>query len=164
MSNSWDKFAPSLIGLGAGLLGSLAFHLISSRSTHSQTPSSEKKIISSENVAKAIGPYSHATTANGFIFLSGQLGLTPSGNFISNDIQAQTKQALDNIGEVLKAAGSSYDKVVKTTILLKNIEDFPKVNEVYGKYFPTNPPARATYAVAALPKDGLIEIEAIAKL
>jgi 2-iminobutanoate/2-iminopropanoate deaminase len=125
---------------------------------------STRTIISTENAPKAIGPYSQAVKASGsFVFISGQLGLDPkTGDFVSTDIEGQTEQVLKNMGEILKASGSSYDKVVKTTILLKDIKDFPKVNEIYGKYFPSNSPARATYAVSALPKGGLVEIEAVA--
>jgi len=124
---------------------------------------SSKKVIHTDKAPKAIGPYSQAIEANGFIFVSGALGLNPeTGNFPSEEVEDQTKQAMDNIGCILKEAGSSYDKIVKVTILLKSIEDFPKVNEIYAKYFKGNFPARATYAVAALPKNGKIEIECTA--
>eukprot|EP01118_Nematostelium_gracile_P009933 TRINITY_DN3370_c0_g1_i1.p1 TRINITY_DN3370_c0_g1~~TRINITY_DN3370_c0_g1_i1.p1 ORF type:complete len:128 (-),score=49.49 TRINITY_DN3370_c0_g1_i1:110-493(-) len=124
---------------------------------------STKQVISTDDAPKAIGPYSQGITANGFLYVSGQLGVDPkTGDFVAQDVEQQTEQALKNIGAILKAAGTDYPNVVKTTILLKSIDDFAKVNAIYGKYFPANPPARATYAVAALPKNGLVEIEAIA--
>jgi len=125
---------------------------------------SNRIVIATESAPKAIGPYSQGIRASGnFVFVSGQLGLDPkTGDFAAPDVEGQTQRALENMGEILKAANSSFDKVVKTTILLKDIADFPKVNAVYGRFFPNEPPARATYAVAALPKNGLVEIEAIA--
>jgi len=120
-------------------------------------------VISTEHAPKAIGPYSQGIKANGQIFVSGQLGLDPkTGDFASNEVEGQAKRALENISAILNAGGSSMEKVVKTTILLKEMADFPKVNAIYEKFFPQNPPARATFAVAGLPKNGLVEIEAIA--
>ena len=111
---------------------------------------------------RAIGPYSVAIQTDGFVFCSGQLGLDPvSGELTGADIETQTRQALANLKNVLEAAGTSLDQVVKTTIFLADIEDFSKVNAVYGDFF-TSAPARSTVAVAGLPKGALVEIEAIA--
>lgn len=122
-----------------------------------------KKIISTENAPSAIGPYSQAVMAGGFLFISGQLGINPSTGKLEEGIEAQTKRAMENIAAILSSAGTSFDNVVKTTILLADINDFPHVNEVYESFFSNdNFPARATYAVAALPKGALIEIEATA--
>jgi len=121
-----------------------------------------RTVISSPNAPKAIGPYSQGIKANGFVFVSGQLGLDPQTGNLKEGLEAQTQRALENIGEILKAAGSSYSNVVKTTILLKDINDFAKVNQIYETFFPKEAPARATYAVAGLPKGGLVEIEAVA--
>eukprot|EP01116_Phalansterium_solitarium_P005288 TRINITY_DN167_c0_g1_i2.p3 TRINITY_DN167_c0_g1~~TRINITY_DN167_c0_g1_i2.p3 ORF type:complete len:152 (+),score=60.82 TRINITY_DN167_c0_g1_i2:672-1127(+) len=143
---------------------SFRFFSSSFASTVRRTMSSSREVISSADAPKAIGPYSQAIKASGnFLFVSGQLGFDPkTGDFASADVEGQAKQALENMGAILKAGGSSFAQVVKTTILLKDINDFAKVNAVYGEYFPSNPPARATYAVAALPKNGLVEIEAVA--
>lgn len=122
------------------------------------------KPINTTNAPAAIGPYSQAIVANGFVFCSGQLGLDPQTGNLVEGIEKQTHQVIKNLEAVLKEAGSELNQVVKTTILLKNIADFPKVNEIYGSYFSDHKPARATYEVANLPKDGLIEIEAIAVL
>lgn len=120
------------------------------------------KVITAAKAPAALGPYSHAIYANGNLFISGQLGMDPeSGEFVG-DVAAQTEQALVNMGEILKAADMDYSDVVKTTILLADIGDFATVNEIYGKFFPENSPARAAYQVAALPKGGAVEIEAIA--
>ncbi len=133
-----------------------------SRSFHSSLVCSNKAI-NSPNAPAAVGPYSHAVKANGFVFVSGSLGLDPkTGNFPDNEVVAQTRQSMDNISAILKASDSSMDKIVKTTILLADIKDFPKVNEVYASYFKGNFPARATYAVKDLPNAALVEIEAIA--
>jgi len=121
-----------------------------------------KKIISTPNAPQAIGPYSQAVRAGDFLFISGQLGLVPQTGSLEEGIEAQTKRAMENIGAILKEAGGGFENVIKTTILLADISDFPKVNEIYSQYFSNDFPARATYAVAALPKEALIEIEAIA--
>jgi len=123
-----------------------------------------RTVIATEGAPKAIGPYSQGIKATGsLVFVSGQLGLDPqTGDFASPTVEGQAQRALENIGAILKAGGSSYENVVKTTILLKDMGDFAKVNAIYEKFFPKDPPARATYAVAGLPKNGLIEIEAIA--
>jgi len=121
-----------------------------------------KTVISTPTAPKAIGPYSQGIKANGFIFVSGQLGIDPATGNLKDGIEAQTLKSLENIGEILKAGGASYSHIVKTTLLLKDINDFGKVNQIYETFFQKDPPARATYAVAALPKGGLIEIEAVA--
>lgn len=122
-----------------------------------------RNIVTSENAPKAIGPYSAAIQTDGFVFCSGQLGLDPvSGELVSGEVEAQTRQALINLKHVLEAAGSSLEQVVKTTVFLKDMADFPKMNAVYGEFFAAQPPARSTIAVAGLPKGGLVEIEALA--
>jgi 2-iminobutanoate/2-iminopropanoate deaminase len=120
------------------------------------------QVVSSPDAPKAIGPYSQGIKANGFLFVSGCLGINPKSGDITGDVVAQTKQAMENMRAVLTAGQSSFPQVVKTTILLADITDFPKVNECYATYFPANPPARATFAVKDLPKGGLVEIEAVA--
>ena len=112
---------------------------------------------------KAVGPYSVAIQTDGFVFCSGQLGLDPAtSELAAADIETQTRQALTNLKNVLEAAGTSIEKVVKTTVFLKDMADFPKMNFVYSEFFPSTPPARSTVAVAGLPKGGLVEIEATA--
>lgn len=122
------------------------------------------KVISTNKAPAAIGPYSQAVMANGFVFVSGQIPLTSEGEFVKGGIEAQTKQVLQNLGEILKEAGTSFDKVVKTTIFLADMGDFGVVNEIYAKAFNTHKPARSTVAIKTLPKDALIEIEVIAKV
>jgi len=123
----------------------------------------EKKVIQAEKAPKAIGPYSVAIESGGFIFCAGQTGIDPlSGDLVSADLEAQTRQVLTNLSNVLDAAGSSLAKVVKTTVFLRDMADFPKMNAIYAEFFPSNPPARSTIAVAGLPKGGIVEIEAIA--
>ncbi|GAA7208179.1 RidA family protein [Helicobacter pylori] len=122
-----------------------------------------KEVIHSTLAPKAIGPYSQAIATNDLVFVSGQLGIDAStGEFKGADIHSQTTQSMENIKAVLKEAGLGMDSVVKTTILLKNLDDFSVVNEIYGSYFKEPYPARATFQVAKLPKDALVEIEAIA--
>ncbi len=126
---------------------------------------SKKQIIVSEKAPKAIGPYSVATRFGEFVFTSGQLGLDPAtGNLVQGGVEAETRQALANLQHVLEAAGASFATVLKTTIFLRDMADFAKVNAVYGEFFPANPPARSTVQVAALPKAGAVEIEAVACL
>ena len=123
----------------------------------------DKKVIKSDKAPKALGPYSVAIQAGMFVFASGQLGLDPtSGNLAPGGIEAETRQALTNIRHVLEDSGSGLDAVVKTIVFLKDMAEFSKMNAVYGEFFPENPPARSTVQVAALPKDGRVEIEAIA--
>ncbi len=121
--------------------------------------------ISTTQAPAAIGPYSQAIRADGYLFCSGQLGLDPAtGDFVAPDVAAQAEQALRNLGAVLEAAGLTFGDVVKTTIFLADIGDFAAVNGVYGRFVTDPPPARSTVAVAALPKGGRVEIEAIARL
>ena len=122
------------------------------------------KVINSTKAPSAIGPYSPAVDNDGFIFVSRQLPLDETtGSFAGEDIASQARQSLQNIKYILEEAGLEMKDISKTTILLKNIEDFAVVNEIYGQFFSAPYPARATYEVARLPKDALIEIEAIAK-
>ncbi|EPZ68309.1 RidA family protein [Helicobacter pylori] len=122
-----------------------------------------KEVIHSTLAPKAIGPYSQAIATNDLVFVSGQLGINAStGEFKGTDIHSQTTQSMENIKAILKEAGLGMDSVVKTTILLKSLDDFSVVNEIYGSYFKEPYPARATFQVAKLPKDALVEIEAIA--
>ncbi|WRB67970.1 RidA family protein [Helicobacter pylori] len=122
-----------------------------------------KEVIHSTLAPKAIGPYSQAIAASDLVFVSGQLGIDAStGEFKGTDIHSQTTQSMENIKAILKEAGLGMDSVVKTTILLKSLDDFSVVNEIYGSYFKEPYPARATFQVAKLPKDALVEIEAIA--
>ena len=121
--------------------------------------------ISTTQAPAAIGPYSQAIRADGYLFCSGQLGLDPAtGDFVAPDVAAQAEQALRNLGAVLEAAGLTFGDVVKTTIFLADIGDFATVNGVYGRFVTDPPPARSTVAVAALPKGGRVEIEATARL
>ena len=122
------------------------------------------KTISTLNAPAAIGPYSQAVVSNGFAFLSGQIALDPStGQLIeARDIASQTRRVLDNLQAVLEACGSSLDKVVKTTVYLKDMGEFALMNEVYARYFPENAPARATVEAARLPRDVRVEIDCIA--
>ena len=121
--------------------------------------------ISTAQAPAAIGPYSQAIRADCYLFCSGQLGLDPAtGDFVAGDVGAQAEQALRNLGAVLEAAGLTFADVVKTTIFLADMADFATVNGVYGRFVTDPPPARSTVAVAALPKGGLVEIEATARL
>jgi 2-iminobutanoate/2-iminopropanoate deaminase len=123
----------------------------------------KKKIIFSEKAPKAIGPYSVANQLGQLIFASGQLGLDPStGQLVAGGIEEETRQALTNLKHVLEAAGSSLEHVLKTTVFLHDMGDFSKMNAIYAEFFNTDPPARSTIQVAGLPKNGLVEIEAIA--
>jgi len=125
----------------------------------------KKKVLTSSTAPKAVGPYSLGIRSGGFLFLSGQLGLDPdSGRFVEGGVEAQTRQALLNIKNVLQDAGSDLSDVVKTSVFLSDIADFPKMNAVYAEFFGNDPPARSTMEVGALPKLGLVEIEVIAKV
>lgn len=122
-----------------------------------------REAIVTKQAPAAIGPYSQAIKANGFIFASGQIPIDPaSGNITNGDVAVQTERVLTNVAEILKAAGSGMDRVVKTTVFLKNMSEFAAMNEVYARFFPAPPPARSTVEVARLPKDVLVEIEVIA--
>ncbi len=121
-----------------------------------------KQTLSTQNAPAAIGPYSQAVKVGNLIFTSGQLPInTQSGELVA-DIEGATKQSLDNVKAILESAGSSMDKIVKTVVFLKDMNDFVAMNAVYATYFPTNPPARSAVQVARLPKDAVVEIEAIA--
>lgn len=112
---------------------------------------------------QAIGPYSQAISANGFVYASGQIPIDPAtGQFVSGGIAEQTEQVLRNLSAVLEAAGSGLDRIVKTTVFLADMEEFAAMNEVYGRFFSSEPPARATVQAARLPRDARVEIDAIA--
>jgi 2-iminobutanoate/2-iminopropanoate deaminase len=122
-----------------------------------------QRIIATERAPRAIGPYSQAVAHNGLLYLSGQIALDPAtGLLIEGDAAAQTERVLENLKAVLEAAGSSLGRVLKTTVYLKDLGEFVRMNEVYGRYFPENPPARATVEVARLPREARVEIEAVA--
>jgi 2-iminobutanoate/2-iminopropanoate deaminase len=132
-----------------------------------QNPFSEedkvRDVIATEQAPKAIGPYSQAVRANGFLFLSGQIAFDPaSGYLVEGGASQQTERVMENLKAVLEAAGSSMEKVVKTTVFLKSMDDFKRMNDIYGRYFPENPPARSTVEVARLPRDVRVEIDVIA--
>lgn len=122
-----------------------------------------QQIVSTDKAPQAIGPYSQAVVWNGLAYLSGQIPLDPStGQLIEGEVAAQTERVIENLKAVLEAAGSSLGRVLKTTVYLKSMDDFPKMNEVYGRYFSENPPARATVEAARLPRDVRVEIDCIA--
>lgn len=122
-----------------------------------------KEVISTEKGPKAIGPYSQAIKAGGFVFISGQVAFDPAtSQIVEGDVARQTARVLDNLKAIAEAAGTSLDKTVKATVYLKDMGEFAAMNEVYAKYFPTNPPARATVEVARLPRDVRVEIDLIA--
>ena len=122
-----------------------------------------RDVIATKDGPAAIGPYSQAIRANGFVFVSGQIALDPVTNtLVSGDLAFQTDRVLKNLSGILKAAGTSLEKVVRSTVFLKNMGDFAAMNEVYGSYFSSAPPARSTVEVARLPKDVLVEIDVIA--
>lgn len=122
-----------------------------------------REVVSTPDAPQAIGPYSQAIRANGLIFTSGQVAIDPvTQQVISGDISAQTDRVLKNVSAILQASGSSLDKVLRSTVFLKNMGDFAAMNEVYGRYFKQSPPARSTVEVARLPKDVLVEIDVIA--
>lgn len=123
----------------------------------------KKQIITSEKAPKAIGPYAVANRIGDLIYTAGQLGLDPaSGNLVAGGVEAETRQALVNLRNVLEAAGSSLEQVVKTTVFLRDMGDFAKMNAIYAEFFTANFPARSAVQVAALPKNGAVEIEAVA--
>ena len=121
-----------------------------------------KKVVSTPNAPSAIGPYSQATAAGDFLYISGQIPIVPAtGNLAEGGIKEQSRQSLTNVKAIVEAAGKSMSDVVKTTVLLKNIADFAPMNEVYAEFFTGDCPARAAFAVADLPKGALVEIEAV---
>jgi len=121
-----------------------------------------KQCITAQNAPKAIGPYSHAVQMEGVVYTSGQLGVDPQTGKLADTVQAQAKQALENLSAVLAASGASLADVVKTTVFLKDMADFAAVNQIYAEFFTENCPARSCVQVAALPMGGLVEIEAVA--
>lgn len=124
-----------------------------------------KEIIQTDQAPGAIGPYSQAIKKNSMVFVSGQIPMDPStGEIVVGDIQTQTRQVLNNVEAVLKASGATLDDVVKATVFITSMDDFPQINEVYGEYFKNDPPARACVEVSRLPKSVQVEIEAIAIL
>lgn len=124
-----------------------------------------KQVLNTDNAPKALGPYSQGIKAGCLIFLSGQLGLDPETNdFAAGGVTEQTRQALTNLKHVIESTGSSMENVVKTTVFLEDMNDFQAMNTVYGEFLKSEPPARSTVQVAALPKGGLIEIEAIVRV
>jgi 2-iminobutanoate/2-iminopropanoate deaminase len=122
-----------------------------------------REVIATDQAPKAIGPYSQAIRAQGLIFTSGQIPIDPAtSQIVAGDVSAQTERVLKNLAAVLQASGSSLEKVARSTVFLKNMGDFAAMNEVYGRYFKQEPPARSTVEVARLPKDVLVEIDVIA--
>ena len=122
-----------------------------------------RDVVSTKDAPQAIGPYSQAIKAGGFVFLSGQIAIDPAtANVIQGDVAAQTERVLKNLSAILTAAGTSLERVVKTTVFLKNMSEFAAMNEVYGRFWKSAPPARSTVEVAKLPSGALVEIEAIA--
>ena len=123
-----------------------------------------KTVVATNKAPGAIGPYSQGIMANGFVFVSGQLGLVPeTGEFAAGGVAGQARQSLTNVKHILEAAGSGLEKVVKVTVFLKDIKDFAAMNAVYSEFFKADYPARSAVQAAALPKDGLVEIEVIAE-
>jgi len=124
-----------------------------------------RDVVLTEHGPKPIGPYSQAIRANGFLYVSGQVALDPkTGALVGTTIQEQTERTLENVKGIVEAAGTKMAHVVKTTVFLKDMNDFTAMNEVYARYFPSAPPARSTVQVARLPKDALVEIEVVAVL
>ena len=121
-----------------------------------------KRIITTDQAAAAVGPYSQAVAAGPFVFISGQIPLDPQGQMAQGDIVVQTVQVIENLKAVLGAAGLSLTDVVKTTVFLADMADFAEMNRVYAEFFPEEPPARSTFQVAALPRNASVEIEAVA--
>lgn len=124
-----------------------------------------KEVVNTEKAPAALGPYSQAIKFGNLLFSSGQIPMDPeTGEIVADDVESQTRQVLENVRAVLEEAGTSLDKVLKTTVFIKNMDDFGKINDVYAEYFTENPPARSTVEVARLPKDVQVEIEVIATL
>jgi 2-iminobutanoate/2-iminopropanoate deaminase len=122
-----------------------------------------REVVSTEEAPRAIGPYSQAIKANGWVFVSGQVAIDPATQqLLAGDAAVQAERVLENVGAILTAAGSELGRVVRSTVFLKDMGDFAAVNEIYARYFPSKPPARSTVEVARLPKDVLVEIDVIA--
>lgn len=132
--------------------------VLCSLSACSVPPSGVRKIIATDQAPKAIGPYSQAVKVGDMVWLAGQLGLTPDGQLVAGGIEAETKQAMENTMAVLRAAGMNLAHVVQVNVFLTDLADFQKFNSVYGTYFPTDPPARSTVQVAALPRNARVQI------
>ncbi len=125
----------------------------------------ERQVVSTDKAPKALGPYSQAIRVGDFIFCAGQAGIDPAtGQLVKGGIEAETRRVLQNLTAVLQAAGSSFSQIVKTTVFLKNMDDFKAMNAIYAEFFPAAPPARSTVQVARLPADASVEIEAIATI
>ena len=122
------------------------------------------QVVSTDKAPQAIGPYSQAIVSGGILYTSGQIGLTPAGELVGDDIQSQTHQVLQNLSAVVAQAGATLDDVIKTTIFLSNMDDFASVNKIYAEYFTDHKPARSTVAVRTLPLNVKVEIECIAKV
>ena len=120
------------------------------------------EVVSTLNAPQAIGPYSQAIKHGGLVFVSGQIPLNPQGELVEGDIKVQTRQVLTNLQNILKAAGTDFNNVLKTTVFLKDMAEFAQMNEVYAEFFPTHKPARATVQVARVPRDVSVEIEVVA--
>lgn len=120
------------------------------------------EVVSTLNAPQAIGPYSQAIKHGGLVFVSGQIPLNPQGELVEGDIKVQTRQVLTNLQNILNAAGTDFNNVLKTTVFLKDMAEFAQMNEVYAEFFPTHKPARATVQVARLPRDVSVEIEVVA--
>jgi len=120
------------------------------------------KFIETKEAPEAIGPYSQAIAVNGMVYTSGQISLNTKGEMVGNDVETQTHQVMKNLQHVLQSAGSEYNDVIKTTIYLADMDDFLKVNKIYAEYFGAHKPARSTIAVKTLPKNALVEIDAVA--
>jgi len=150
---------PSFVRRGVLLLATFALAVIAA-----DAQSTKKRAVETADAPKAVGPYSQAIVANGFVFAAGQIGTDPKTGTLAEGFEAQAEQVLKNIAAVLKASGSSMDSVVKATVFLADINDFAKMNEIYGKHFKAPFPARSTVQVARLPRDAKIEIEVIAVL
>ena len=125
----------------------------------------KRDIVNTDKAPGAIGPYSQAVKTDSMVYVSGQLAFDPgTGNLVTDDIKSETRQAMNNLKAILEAAGSSLEKVVKTTLFIKNMDDFPLINEIYGEFFTDNFPARACVEVARLPRDANFEVEAVSLL
>ena len=123
-----------------------------------------KSIIQTERAPKAIGPYSQAIKSDNLLFISGQLPINPVSGELKSDIQAQTRQVLENLKSILAASGGSLESVLKTTVFLKNLDDFNSFNAIYQEYFPKDAPARSTIEVSRIPRGALVEIEVVAEI
>ena len=125
----------------------------------------ERRVVSTDEAPAAVGPYSQAIVADGWVYVSGQIPLDPAtGTMVEGDVGAQAARCMDSVAAVLTAAGSSLDRVVRATVYLIDMNDFAAVNEVYARYFPTDPPSRACVEVRRLPKDARVEIDAVARI